>query len=92
MLRTAVAVGFAPVNRFGGRLTVMIPLLSNGLTAPIVNVTVEKVVTPGMRVVRAKLGLVMTPPSDIAATAPDGKSCGVCIVKLPQDAGVGAPV
>ena len=95
-LRVATAVAAVVVNKPGGKLTVITPLVAvvNGLMVPIVKVTVEIVeAVRGMRAAGAivKLGLVITPPSDTAACMVDAKSYGVLMENPPQEAATGAP-
>ncbi len=82
--------GFA-AQKLAGKLTVILSPTANAPTVPTVKVKLERVVVPGTRVVKPKLGLLITPPTDTAACIVDAKSYGVLRENPPQEAATGAP-
>ena len=85
-LRVATAVAAVVVNKPGGKLTVITPLVAevNGLMVPIVKVTVEIVeAVRGMRAAAAivKLGAVITPPMAPPVAPADIMSTLDCTVR-----------
>jgi len=72
--------GFA-AQKLAGKLTVILSPTANAPTVPTVKVKLERVVVPGTRVVKPKLGLMITPPKEPAEIAAAIMSAVVCTVR-----------